>query len=180
MISKIVTTWWFSFLRLLIASTISSWMCLAHLSSYFLSSASSLKKKIMFVLDKSSSDSSEFITLLFGDLVCYYTLPCSLCTAASSASAARWSINIGPWFLSCQGGQGSWLSCGPHFTYPLHLYLNFLSLFNSTESFQSFLAFSNDGQASSCWFQYTVFDLFPYDVHIGFFHDQFFYLAQIA
>lgn len=102
----------------------------------------------MFVLDKSSSDSSEFITLLFGDLVCYYTLPCSLCTAASSASAARWSINIGPWFLSCQGGQGSWLSCGPHFTYPLHLYLNFLSLFNSTESFQSFLAFSNDGQAS--------------------------------
>lgn len=159
MISKIVTTWWFSFLRLLIASTISSWMCLAHLSSYFLSSASSLKKKIMFVLDKSSSDSSEFITLLFGDLVCYYTLPCSLCSAASSASAARWSINIGPWFLSCQGGQGSWLSCGPHFTYPLHLYLNFLSLFNSTESFQSFLAFSNDGQASSCWFQYTVFRL---------------------
>lgn len=126
---------------ILIASTISSWMCLAHLSSYFLSSASSLKKKIMFVLDKSSSDSSEFITLLFGDLVCYYTLPCSLCTAASSASAARWSINIGPWFLSCQGGQGSWLSCGPHFTYPLHLYLNFLSLFNITESFQSFLAF---------------------------------------
>lgn len=115
----------------------------------------------MFVLDKSSSDSSEFITLLFGDLVCYYTLPCSLCTAASSASAARWSINIGPWFLSCQGGQGSWLSCGPHFTYPLHLYLNFLSLSSIAQRVSSlswhFLTMAM--QASSCWFQYTVFRL---------------------
>lgn len=181
MISKIVTTWWFSFLRLLIASTISSWMCLAHLSSYFLSSASSLKKKIMFVLDKSSSDSSEFITLLFGDLVCYYTLPCSLCSAASSASAARWSINIGPWFLSCQGGQGSWLSCGPHFTYPLHLYLNFLSLSSIAQRVSSLSwHFLTMARLLLADFSIQFFDLFPYDVHIGFFHDQFFYLAQIA
>lgn len=32
----------------------------------------------MFVLDKSSYDSSDFITLLFGDLVCYYILSFAL------------------------------------------------------------------------------------------------------
>lgn len=121
----------------------------------------------MFVLDKSSYDS---ITLLFSDLVCYYTLPCSPCTAASSASTARWSV--GPWFLSCQGVQGSWLSCGPHFT-SLHLYLNFLSLLNSTESFLLdpvfpgvFLTMARHLLAA---FSVQFCDLFPYDVHIGFF-----------
>lgn len=122
----------------------------------------------MFVLDKSSYDSSEFITLLFGDLVCYYTLTCSPCTAASSASAARWSI--GPWFLSCQGVQGSLLSCGPHFTSPLHLSL---SLLNSTESFLLDPVFPGVfltmAKLLLATFSVLLCDLFPYDVHIGFF-----------
>lgn len=159
MISKIVTTWWFSFLRLLIASTISSWMCLAHLSSYFLSSASSLKKKKSCL--SLISPPLTPLNLSHYCLVILYAIILSLALFVLPPPLPR--PQDGPLILvhgfSHQGGQGSWLSCGPHFTYPLHLYLNFLSLFNSTESFQSFLAFSNDGQASSCWFQYTVFRL---------------------
>lgn len=108
-------------------------------SSSFLLFLSSLKKKSCLSLISPPLTPLNLSHYCLVILYAIYTLPCSPCTAASSVLAARWSI--GPWFLSCQEGQGSWLSCGPHFTYPLHLYLNFLSLFNSTESFQSFLAF---------------------------------------
>lgn len=156
-------------------------MCLAHLSSYFLSSASSLKKKIMFVLDKSSSDSSEFITLLFGDLVCYYTLPCSLCTAASTASAARY----GPLILV----HGfSLVKVGKVLDSPvghtLHILFIFILIFSLSSIAQRVSSLSwhflTMARLLLADFSIQFFDLFPYDVHIGFFHDQFFYLAQIA
>lgn len=178
MISKIVTTWWFSFLRLLIASTISSWMCLAHLSSYFLSSASSLKKKIMFVLDKSSS---EFITLLFGDLVCYmyYTLPCSLCTAASSASQDGPLILVHGFSLVKVGKV-----LDSPVGHTLHILFIFILIFSLSSIAQRVSSLSwhflTMARLLLADFSIQFFDLFPYDVHIGFFHDQFFYLAQIA
>lgn len=157
-ISKIVTTWWFSFLRLLIASTISSWMCLAHLSSYFLSSASSLKKKSCLSL---ISPPLTPLNLSHYCLVILYAIILSLALFVLPPPLPR--PQDGPLILVhgfslVKVGKVLDSPVGHTFnTYPLHLYLNFLSLFNSTESFQSFLAFSNDGQASSCWFQYTVF-----------------------
>lgn len=83
----------------------------------------------MFVLDKSSYDSSEFITLLYGDLVCYYTtlallvLPPPLPRLQDGPLVHGFSlVKVCKVLYSLVG-------------HTLHLLFIFLSLLNSTESF---------------------------------------------
>lgn len=113
----------------------------------------------MFVLDKSSSDSSEFITLLFGDLV---SIILSLALFVLPPPLPR--PQDGPLILV----HGfSLVKVGKVLDSPvghtLHILFIFILIFSLSSISQRVSSlswhFSNDGQASSCWFQYTVFRL---------------------
>lgn len=178
MISKIVTTWWFSFLRLLIASTIPSWMCLAHLSSYFLSSASSLKKKKSCL-----SLISPPLNLSHYCLVILYAIILSLALFVLPPPLPR--PQDGPLILV----HGfSLVKVGKVLDSPvghtLHILFIFILIFSLSSIAQRVSSLSwhflTMARLLLADFSIQFFDLFPYDVHIGFFHDQFFYLAQIA
>lgn len=180
MISKIVTTWWFSFLRLLIASTISSWMCLAHLSSYFLSSASSLKKKSCLSL---ISPPLTPLNLSHYCLVILYAIILSLALFVLPPPLPR--PQDGPLILV----HGfSFVKVGKVLESPvghtLHILFIFILIFSLSSIAQRVSSLSwhflTMARLLLADFSIQFFDLFPYDVHIGFFHDQFFYLAQIA
>lgn len=160
MISKIVTTWWFSFLRLLIASTISSWMCLAHLSSYFLSSASSLKKKKSCL--SLISPPLTPLNLSHYCLVILYAIILSLALFVLPPPLPR--PQDGPLILV----HGfSLVKLGKVLDSPvghtLHILFIFILIFSLSSISQRVSSlswhFSNDGRASSCWFHYTVFRL---------------------
>lgn len=134
----------------------------------------------MFVLDKSSSDSSEFITLLFGDLVCYYTL---LALFVLPPPLPR--PQDGPLILV---HSFSLVTVGKVLDSPvghtLHILFIFILIFSLSSIAQRVSSLSwhflTMARLLLADFSIQFFDLFPYDVHIGFFHDQFFYLAQIA
>lgn len=164
---KIVTTWWFPLLRLVIASTISSWKCSALISSYSLTSVSSFNKNSCLSL---ISPPMTPLNLSHYCLVILYVIILSLALLVLPPPLPR--LQDGP----LVHGFSLVKVCKVLYSlvgHTLHLLFIFLSLLNSTESFLLdpvfpgvFLTMTKLLLAT---FSVQFCDWFPYDVHIGFF-----------
>lgn len=171
---KIVTTWWFPFLGLLIASTISSWKCSAHLSSYSLSSVSSFNKNSCLSLISPPMTLSHYCLVILYAIIhplALLVLPPPLPRPQDGPLVHGFSLVKVCKVLDSPVGH------------TLHLFI-FILIFSLSSIAQRVSSLSwhflTMARLLLADFSIQFFDLFPYDVHIGFFHDQFFYLAQIA